>query len=77
MHLKDVVPSKSARDGYQFVELGQGKVNFKALLAALEEIHFRGWGVVELDGERPGSTRSPEESARMSKQFMETLGVRV
>jgi inosose dehydratase len=77
MHLKDVVPSKSTRDGYQFVELGQGKVNFKALLAALEEIHFRGWGVVELDGERPGSTRSPEESARMSKQYMETLGVRV
>jgi hypothetical protein len=32
---------------------------------------------VELDGERPGSTRTPEESARMSKEFLETMGVRV
>ena len=77
MHLKDVVPSKSTSNGYQFVELGQGRVDFKALLAALEETRFRGWGVVELDGERPGSTRSPEESARMSRQYLESLGVQV
>ena len=77
LHLKDTTPSTSARGGYQFVELGQGRVNFKALLAALEETHFRGWGIVELDGERPGSTRIPEESARMSKQYLESLGVRV
>lgn len=77
LHLKDVVDLPSARDGYQFVELGQGKVNFRALFAALEAIHFRGWGVVELDGERPGATRTPEESARMSKQYLETLGVQV
>jgi sugar phosphate isomerase/epimerase len=52
-------------------------VDFKALFAALEAVHFRGWGIVELDGERPGSTRTPEESARMSKEFLETMGVRV
>jgi inosose dehydratase len=77
MHLKDTKPSPSAHDGYQFAELGQGRVDFKALLAALKETHFRGWGIVELDGERPGSTRTPEESARMSKQYLESLGVRV
>jgi inosose dehydratase len=77
LHLKDTKPSPSAHDGYQFVELGQGRVDFKALLAALEETHFRGWGIVELDGERPGSTRTPEESARMSKQYLESLGVQV
>ncbi|HEX6496327.1 MAG TPA: sugar phosphate isomerase/epimerase [Acidobacteriaceae bacterium] len=77
MHLKDTKPSPSARGGYEFVELGQGRVDFKGLLAALEETHFRGWGIVELDGERPGSTRTPEESARMSKQYLESLGVRV
>ena len=77
MHLKDTKPSPSARGGYEFVELGQGRVDFKALLAALEETRFRGWGVVELDGERPGSTRTPEESARMSKQYLESLGVQV
>lgn len=77
MHLKDVEPSSSARDGYQFVELGQGKVNWTALLEALKETHFRGWGVVELDGERPGATRAPKESARMSKAYLEKMGVRV
>ena len=77
LHLKDVTPSSSTRDGYQFVELGQGRVDFKSLMAALEQTHFRGWGVVELDGERPGATRTPEESARMSKQYLEQLGVQV
>jgi inosose dehydratase len=77
MHLKDTKPSPDTRSGYQFAELGQGRVDFKALLAALEETRFRGWGVVELDGERPGSTRTPQESARMSKQYLESLGVQV
>jgi inosose dehydratase len=77
LHLKDTKPSPSAHDGYEFAELGQGRVDFKALLAALKETHFRGWGIVELDGERPGSKRTPEESARMSKQYLESLGVRV
>jgi inosose dehydratase len=77
LHLKDTKSSPSAHGGYQFAELGQGRVDFKALLAALEETHFRGWGIVELDGERPGSTRTPEESARMSKQYLESLGVQV
>jgi len=63
MHLKDTKPS-SAHGCYEFAELGQGRVDFKALLMALKETHFRGWGIVELDGERPGSTRTPEESAR-------------
>jgi inosose dehydratase len=76
MHLKDTKPS-SAHGGYEFTELGQGRVDFKALLTALKETHFRGWGIVELDGERPGSKRTPEESARMSKQYLESLGVRV
>jgi len=76
MHLKDTKPS-TAHGGYEFAELGQGRVDFKALLTALKETHFRGWGIVELDGERPGSTRTPEESARMSKQYLESLGVRV
>jgi inosose dehydratase len=77
LHLKDTKPSPSAHGGYEFAELGQGRVDFKALLAALKETHFRGWGIVELDGERPGSKRTPEESARMSKQYLESLGVRV
>ena len=75
LHLKDVKADAGAPHGYEFVELGQGRVDFEALLAALREVHFRGWGIVELDGERPGVTRTPEESARMSKQFLEQMGV--
>jgi inosose dehydratase len=77
LHLKDVKAETRAKGGYEFVELGQGRVDFKALLAALDAVQFRGWGVVELDGERPGDTRTPEESARMSKQYLEQMGVRV
>jgi len=75
LHLKDTKPTSNG--GYEFVELGQGRVDFKALLAALKETRFRGWGVVELDGERTKPTRTPEESARMSKQYLESLGVQV
>ncbi len=77
LHLKDVRPA-STKDGYEFTELGQGKVNFEQVFAALRTIDFRGWGVVELDGERPGDTRTPKQSAELSKQFLEQkMGVQV
>ena len=77
LHLKDVKPASNS-NGYEFVELGQGKVNFEQVFAALEAVAFRGWGVVELDGERQGSERSPRHSAEMSKQFLEQkMGVQV
>jgi inosose dehydratase len=77
LHLKDVQPA-STKNGYQFVELGQGKVSFEQVFAALRAIDFRGWGVVELDGERQGNDRTPKQSAEMSKQFLEQkMGVQV
>ena len=77
LHLKDVERA-DAENGYQFVELGQGKVDFVAIFDALRSIHFRGWGVVELDGEKPGASRTPTESAELSKQYLiHELGVRV
>lgn len=77
LHLKDVQPA-SNKDGYEFEELGQGKVNFEQVFAALRAIDFRGWGVVELDGERQGDARTPKQSAEMSKQFLEQkMGVQV
>ena len=74
LHLKDVTPATN-RSGYRFVELGQGKVNLPAVIAALKEIKFQGWGVIELDGPTPG--RTPKESAAMSKAYLEKLGVQV
>ena len=77
LHLKDVknAPTKS---GYQFTELGEGRVDLKAIFAALRVVKFQGWGIVELDGERPNVTRTPKESAQMSKDYLEhVIGVRV
>ena len=74
LHLKDVKSAPTA-SGYEFAELGQGRVNFPALFAALGSIHFRGWGIIELDGPRPNDTRTPRESAEVSKRYLEKLGV--
>ena len=77
LHLKDV-KSSGVNGGYEFTELGRGRVDFPAFFAALRAVHFRGWGIIELDGERSGSATTPKESAAMSKQYLEhALGVTV
>jgi inosose dehydratase len=78
LHLKDVMNASTTSNGYEFVELGQGRVDFKAVFESLNAIHFRGWGVVELDGERPNVTRTPRQSAEMSKAYLEEkIGIQV
>lgn len=82
LHLKDVrdrpggsgEPGRSGgSDGYQFVELGRGRVDLKAVFAALNEINFKGWGVVELD-RVPDPGRTPKESAEINRRYLvETL----
>jgi inosose dehydratase len=77
LHLKDV-ESVATKSGYQFVELGQGRVNFVAIFDALRSTNFRGWAVVELDGERTGVNRTPKQSAELSKDYLiHKLGVQV
>lgn len=77
LHLKDVTTA-STSEGFQFVELGQGRVNFVAIFDALRAVHFRGWGVVELDGERASVNRTPKQSAELSKEYLiHKLGVQV
>ena len=70
LHLKDVKDA-SNKNGYEFVELGQGRVNFPAIFDALRAVHFRGWAIVELDAVPAGADRTPKESAEMSKNFLE------
>jgi inosose dehydratase len=80
LHLKDVEKVAEGRDAkqpYRFVELGRGEVNVPAVLDALRKINFRGWGIVELDGETD-KTRTPKESAIINKQYVqEKLGLTV
>jgi inosose dehydratase len=78
MHLKDVrtvtppppsAGSTATPKNYQFVELGRGRVDFPAIFAAIEKIKYRGWLIVELDAV-PDSSRTPKESAEISKKYL-------
>jgi inosose dehydratase len=79
-HLKDVespVPGKDDPKSYRFVELGRGKVNLPAVFAALKQIKFKSWAIVELDGV-PDPSRTPLECARISKAYLEEkLGTKI
>lgn len=77
-HFKDVVihprgpatmDGKQARPKYDFVELGQGKVNVPAVLQMMRDYHWHGWIIIELDRAPGGHT--PRESATISKKYLE------
>jgi len=68
VHLKDVRPIDAA-PGYQWVELGRGRVDVKGCVAALQAIGFTGWAIVELDRVvDPGGT--PIASAQANRDFV-------
>jgi inosose dehydratase len=76
LHLKDVRttppspgPADPARATYQFVELGRGRVDLPGVFAALRDIHFGGWAVVELD-RVPDAGRTPRQSAEINKKYL-------
>lgn len=72
LHLKDTKPAET-KNGYKFVELGQGRVNVPAVFAALNKIKFKGWAVIELDGV-PDPDKSPLVCAEINKKYItETL----
>jgi inosose dehydratase len=76
-HFKDVIihPTQAAMDGsrprpkYDFVELGQGKVNIPGVLQIMKDFRYKGWIIIELD--RAPAGRTPKESAIISKRFVE------
>jgi inosose dehydratase len=76
MHFKDV-KNASTPSGYEWVELGHGRVDFPGVLAALHQVHFRGWAVVELDRVPTGETLTPKEANAVSLSYLnQQLGVR-
>jgi inosose dehydratase len=81
MHLKDVhaiaADTPKAKYPFEFVELGRGRVDFPAVFAALDQVAFSDWAVVELD-RVPDKSRTPKESAVISKDYLEQkIGVKV
>jgi inosose dehydratase len=85
MHFKDHEPAVAARsrqegwDGVQsvahgvFCELGQGDVDFPAVLAKLKSLNYAGWIVVEQDV-LPGMG-SPKESAQRNREYLRRIGL--
>jgi inosose dehydratase len=62
-----------------FCELGQGQVDFAAVLARLQTIRYDGWIVVEQDvlsaDGMPAASGTPAASAQRNRQFLRRLGV--
>lgn len=67
-HLKDVRPIDAA-PGYQWVELGRGRVDVKGCVAALKADHFTGWAIVELD-KVVDTNGTPKSSAETNRAFV-------
>lgn len=67
VHLKDVRPIDTP-PGYQFVELGRGRVDVKGCVAALRDAGFDGWAIIELD-RVVDAGGSPKASAEANRDY--------
>jgi len=78
LHIKDVRrPVRESGPTYEFVELGQGTVDLRGVFAALKDVKYRGWAVVELD-DVPDHARTPKDAAAISKRYLQdVVGVSV
>jgi inosose dehydratase len=75
VHLKDVRAGGSG--GYQFVELGRGRVDLPGVFKALADIRFDGWSIVELD-RVPDADRTPKDCAEINRRFLtDTMKVKM
>jgi len=76
VHLKDV-RGIDAAPGYQWVELGRGRVDVKGCVAALRAADYSGWAIVELDRVvDPDGT--PKASAVANREYVvKTLGLKL
>jgi inosose dehydratase len=75
LHLKDVVDvpmTGKMKYPFDWVELGRGRVDFPAVFAALGQIEYHGWAVVELD-HVPNPPNTPKQCAVISRNYLEKL----
>lgn len=83
MHIKDITP-KVLKEGVSrgwnyatfsrngiFVEIGEGLVDFPAILGALDQVGFDGWVIVETDVTQKAT---PLESATISRNYLKGIG---
>lgn len=74
LHIKDVRdnPTPTNSQGYQFVEIGQGRVDFPGVFKALDEVKFKGYAIIELDSV-PDKAKTPLDCAGISKTYLNKL----
>jgi inosose dehydratase len=71
LHIKDLRrPAGGSASSYEFVELGRGTVDLRGVFAALRDVGFTGWAVVELDSV-PDKRKTPKEAAVVSKRYLQ------
>jgi inosose dehydratase len=85
VHFKDHSPTiaaQSRREGWNaiqsvehgvFCKLGQGDIDFPAILTELNALNYQGWIVVEQDV-LPGMG-SPRESAQRNREYLQSIGI--
>ncbi len=85
VHFKDCHPAVAAQareSGWEynfavgkglFCELGQGEVDFAAVLNELKSINYQGWVVVEQDV--LPSMGTPKEAAQRNRQYLQSIGI--
>lgn len=85
VHFKDCEPAiaaKARENGWEynyavgkglFCELGQGEVDFSAVLHALKAINYDGWVVIEQDV--LPSMGSPKEAAQRNRDYLRGIGL--
>ena len=67
VHAKDAVRDLAQGRGLE-VPLGRGSVDFPALLAVLEEHHYRGYLTIERE-----QSRQPEEEIGLAVQYLRNI----
>jgi inosose dehydratase len=78
LHVKDVrtVPRPATGPAnaptYQFVELGRGRVDLPGTFAALKDVGYRGWAILELDAV-PDPGGSASASMQTSKSYIQQV----
>jgi len=75
LHIKDLESPDPGATGdlarsYRFVELGRGTVDLKGVFAALKQVGFTGWAIVELD-RVPDPSRTPKDSAIIARDYLQ------
>jgi sugar phosphate isomerase/epimerase len=73
VHLKDLramVPPKDVDYDHDFVDLGEGVVDFKSVIDALKEVKYDGWLMLEVDFAHKITV---EESVRKNFEYLKRL----